>query len=126
MSRTYCGTALGGTTPDSSIGPGSIAAAVSMVTMSPQLMVSTGFTLAAKWPICTVCGLGISVYSAACAGGAPAVATSSEAPAIGRNANMRDLRDEAARFDIRRLLALAGYPIEGAKRRARPHRCKPN
>src|SRR3954470_3061310 len=64
MSRTYCGTALGGTTPDSSIGPGSIAAAVSIVTMSPELMVNTGLTLAAKWPMCTVCGLGISVYSA--------------------------------------------------------------
>src|SRR5262245_31476841 len=64
MSRTYCGTALGGTTPDCSIGSGSIAAAVSIVTMSPELMVRTGLTLAAKWPTCTVCGLGISVYSA--------------------------------------------------------------
>src|SRR5436305_5655957 len=64
MSRMYCGAALGGTTPDSSIGPGSMAAAVSIVTMSPELMVRTGLTLAAKWPMCTVCGLGISVYSA--------------------------------------------------------------
>src|SRR3954471_7001734 len=68
MSRTYCGTAAGGTTPDSSIAAGSIAAAVSIVTMSPELMVSTGLTFAAKWPTCTVCGLGISVYSADWAG----------------------------------------------------------
>src|SRR5436190_8370574 len=117
MSRTYCGTALDGTTPDSSIGPGSIAAAVSMVTMSPELMVSTGFTLAAKCPMCTVCGLGISVYSAARAVGKPAVAANNAAPAIGRNATMRDLRDEAARFDIRRLLTAGGHPVAGRKRK---------
>jgi hypothetical protein len=64
MSRRYCGIALGGTTPERSICSGSIAAAVSMVTMSPELMLRTGFTLAAKWPTCTVCGLGISVNSA--------------------------------------------------------------
>src|SRR5215510_6446870 len=64
MSRTYCGMALGGTTPDCSIGPGSMAVAVSMVTMSPELIVSTGLIAALKFPMCTVAGLGISVYSA--------------------------------------------------------------
>src|SRR5882762_8737627 len=81
MSRTYCGTTLGGTTPDSSSCAGSMAAALSMVTISPDSMVSTGFTLAAKCPIWTVCGLGISVCSAACAAGTPAAATNSSAHA---------------------------------------------
>jgi hypothetical protein len=44
---------------------GSIAAAaVSMVTISPELIVSTGLSAALKLPMCTVAGLGISVYSA--------------------------------------------------------------
>jgi hypothetical protein len=44
---------------------GSIAvAAVSMVTISPELIVRTGLSAALKLPMCTVAGLGISVYSA--------------------------------------------------------------
>jgi hypothetical protein len=35
-----------------------------MVTMSPELMVSTGLSVALKYPTWTVCGLGISTYSA--------------------------------------------------------------
>jgi hypothetical protein len=38
-----------------------------MITMSPELMVSTGLSAALKCPTWTVCGLGISVYSAASA-----------------------------------------------------------
>jgi len=38
-----------------------------MMTMSPELMVSTGLSAALKCPTWTVCGLGISVYSAASA-----------------------------------------------------------
>jgi hypothetical protein len=44
MSRWYCGTALGGTTPDWSTTDGTTEAALSIVTMSPESMVSTGFT----------------------------------------------------------------------------------
>jgi hypothetical protein len=40
-----------------------------MMTMSPELMVSTGLSAALKCPTWTVCGLGISVYSAASASG---------------------------------------------------------
>jgi hypothetical protein len=36
-----------------------------MMTMSPELMVSTGFSAALKCPTWTVCGVGINVYSAA-------------------------------------------------------------
>jgi hypothetical protein len=36
----------------------------SMVTISPELTVNTGFSAALKCPTCTVCGLGISEYSA--------------------------------------------------------------
>src|SRR5215467_8523078 len=44
---------------------GSIAvAAVSIVTISPELIVRTGLSAALKLPMCTVAGLGISVYSA--------------------------------------------------------------
>jgi hypothetical protein len=35
-----------------------------MMTMSPELMVSTGLSAALKCPTWTVCGLGINVYSA--------------------------------------------------------------
>jgi hypothetical protein len=38
-----------------------------MMTMSPELMVSTGLSAALKYPTWTVCGLGISAYSAASA-----------------------------------------------------------
>ena len=44
---------------------GTIDAALSMVTMSPESIASTGFTLERKYPMCTVCGLGISVCSVA-------------------------------------------------------------
>jgi hypothetical protein len=37
-----------------------------MTTVSPDSMVSAGLLAALKLPILTVCGLGISVYSAAC------------------------------------------------------------
>ena len=40
-----------------------------MMTMSPELMVSTGLSAALKCPTWTVCGLGINVYSAALAFG---------------------------------------------------------
>jgi hypothetical protein len=48
MSRWYCGTAPVGTTPDRSTTAGTMDAALSMVTMSPESMVSTGFTVARK------------------------------------------------------------------------------
>src|SRR5579872_7426560 len=64
MSRTYCGTALGGTTPDASTASGSICVAASRLTMSPELMVSAGRLAALKLPIFTVAGDGASVYSA--------------------------------------------------------------
>src|ERR1700693_3467386 len=38
-----------------------------MTTVSPDSMVSAGLVAALKFPMFTVCGLGISVYSAACA-----------------------------------------------------------
>src|SRR5450432_3501862 len=50
-----------------------MAAAVSMVTMSPDSMVSAGLLAALKLPMFTVCGLGIRVYSAARAAGAAAM-----------------------------------------------------
>src|SRR5712671_4301085 len=65
--RTYSGTALGGTTPEASTSSGSGPLTVSTMTMSPELMVSTGLSAALKCPTWTVCGLGISVYSAASA-----------------------------------------------------------
>src|SRR5258708_7358765 len=65
--RTYSGTALGGTTPEASASSGSGPLMVSMMTVSPELMVSTGLSAALKCPTWTVCGLGISVYSAASA-----------------------------------------------------------
>src|SRR5215831_15213963 len=65
--RTYSGTALGGTTPEASTSSGSGPLTVSMMTISPELMVSTGVSAALKYPTWTVCGLGISVYSAASA-----------------------------------------------------------
>src|SRR6516165_5714783 len=65
ISRTYCGTSLRGITPDRSTIAGSRCVAVSIVTMSPELMVRTGLRLARKKPTCTVCGLGMSVNSAA-------------------------------------------------------------
>src|SRR5215472_18046883 len=67
MVRTYSGTALGGTTPDASTSAGSGPPTDSIVTMSPELIVSTGLSAALKCPTWTVCGLGISVYSAASA-----------------------------------------------------------
>jgi hypothetical protein len=48
MSRCDCGTALAGTTPASSTTDGTMAAVLSSVTMSPDSMLSTGFTLARK------------------------------------------------------------------------------
>src|ERR1700687_5690065 len=86
MSRWYCGMALGGTTPDSSTTDGTMVDALSSVTMSPESMVSTGFTVARKYPMCTVCGLGISVCSAA-----PAEVASKIAQAATLDAHM--LRD---------------------------------
>src|SRR5262245_44806310 len=65
MSRTYWGTALGGTAPEASIASGSSWVAASSVTMSPELIVSTGRLVALKLPMFTVRGLGISVCSAA-------------------------------------------------------------
>jgi formylglycine-generating enzyme required for sulfatase activity len=56
-----------------------MAAALSSVTISPESMVNTGFTLARKYPICTVCGLGRSVCSAALAAGASTHASKSSA-----------------------------------------------
>ncbi len=38
-----------------------------MTTVSPDSIVSAGLDAALKFPMFTVCGLGISVYSAACA-----------------------------------------------------------
>jgi hypothetical protein len=35
------------------------------VTVSPDSMVKIGLSVGLKWPMWTVCGLGISVYSAA-------------------------------------------------------------
>jgi hypothetical protein len=67
MSRTYCGTAVRGTAPDASTASGSNCVAASSVTMSPELIVSTGLFAASKFPIFTVRGEGISVYSAAIA-----------------------------------------------------------
>src|SRR6266576_2135286 len=67
MSRTYCGTALGGTARDASIASGSNCVAASKVTMSPELMVSAGLLAALKFPMLTVLGVGISVNSAAAA-----------------------------------------------------------
>src|SRR6266566_5194011 len=64
MSRWYCGIALGGTTPDWSMISGANNDDVSIVTVSPDAMLSTGFRLDAKCPMCTVCGLGIRVNSA--------------------------------------------------------------
>jgi hypothetical protein len=51
-------------TPDPSTMAGSSPATDSMVTMSPESTVNTGFNVALKYPTCTVCGLGISVCSA--------------------------------------------------------------
>jgi hypothetical protein len=48
MSRWYCGTALGGTTPALSTTSGTIAATPSSVTMSPESIVNTGLRLARK------------------------------------------------------------------------------
>jgi hypothetical protein len=48
MSRWYCGTALGGTTPAWSTTEGTTEAVVSSVTMSPDSMLSTGLMLARK------------------------------------------------------------------------------
>src|SRR5579864_983755 len=71
MSRTYCGTALGGTTPDASTASGSICVDASRLTISPELILSAGGFVALKFPMLTVRGEGTSVYSAADA--APAV-----------------------------------------------------
>src|ERR1700730_9263700 len=65
--RTYSGTPLGGTTPEASTSSGSGPLTVSMMTMSPELMVSTGLSAALKCPAWTLCALGIGVYSAASA-----------------------------------------------------------
>jgi hypothetical protein len=46
-----------------------------MTTVSPDSMVRTGFDAALKFPMFTVCGLGISTYSAACAPKTPALHT---------------------------------------------------
>src|SRR5258708_29464223 len=67
MSRTYCGTTLGGTARDASIASGSSCVAASSVTMSPELMVKAGLLAALKFPMFTVLGVGISVNSAAAA-----------------------------------------------------------
>jgi len=48
MARWYSGTTLGGTAPDWSISTGSSEVAVSIVTMSPELIVSTGLSTALK------------------------------------------------------------------------------
>ena len=63
-----------------------------MVTMSPDSMLSTGLTLAAKCPICTVCGLGISVCSAANAGSTRPSATATLA-AISMGCALRFIMD---------------------------------
>jgi hypothetical protein len=47
-----------------------------MVTVSPELMVSTDLRAASKFPTCTVSGLGISVYSAPSALGTASTDTS--------------------------------------------------
>ncbi len=52
-----------------------------MVTMSPDATVSTGFSAALKWPICTVCGLGINVCSAPRAADNPATAVAATSTA---------------------------------------------
>src|ERR1700730_5888875 len=67
MSRTYCGTTLGGTAWDASIASGSNCVAASKVTMSPELMVRAGLLAALKFPMLTVLGVGIRVISAAAA-----------------------------------------------------------
>src|SRR5579863_8615964 len=75
MSRTYCGTAPGGTTPEASTASGSIWVAASRFTMSLELIVSAGLFAALKFPIFTVRGDGTRVYSAACATGDAAIAS---------------------------------------------------
>src|SRR6476619_252701 len=53
-----------------------------MVTMSPESMVSTGFTVARKYPMCTVFGLGMSVCAAARAAETPTAVTNNSAQAM--------------------------------------------
>src|ERR1051325_6763083 len=93
MSRTYCGTAEGGTTRDASTASGSSWVAASSVTMSPELIVKTGLFAALKLPMFTVRGDGISVNSAAWAGMHAAATNSAD---IGRNAN-RDTESPSTR-----------------------------
>src|ERR1700722_20154101 len=76
---------------------GSNAAALSIVTMSPESMVSTGFRLERKYPMCTVCGLGVSVYSAARSAGLPIDAMNSSAYAMVRGVRkLQGLRRDRA------------------------------
>src|SRR3990172_5915315 len=56
------GTAEGGTTPDRTTCAGSRERVVSVTTMSPESIVSTGLIAALKCPQCTVCGDGVSVW----------------------------------------------------------------
>jgi hypothetical protein len=64
MVRVCSGTALGGTTPEASTSAASGPPTDSIVTISPELMVNAGLSAALKYPMWTVCGLGIKVYSA--------------------------------------------------------------
>src|SRR5580692_3433634 len=81
---------------------GSSAAAVSIVTTSPESMVSTGFKLERKYPMCTVCGLGVSVYSAARNAGLPIDAVNSSAHAMVRGVRKLEglRRDGAVNIDV--------------------------
>src|ERR1035437_8378808 len=88
MSRTYWGTAEGGTAWEASIALGSNWVAASSVTMSPELMVSTALLAALKLPILTVRGLGMSVNSAARACAVVALARSVAANARPENLDM--------------------------------------
>jgi hypothetical protein len=69
-----------------------MAAALSSVTMSPESMVSTGFALARKYPICTVFGLGMRVCSAACTMKVPATAASNADAAAADSLRLRAAR----------------------------------
>src|SRR6266481_5786683 len=62
MSRWYCGIALGGTTPDWSMISGANNDDVSIATVSPDSMLSTGFRLDAKCPMCTDCRQGLAQH----------------------------------------------------------------
>src|SRR5260370_40850943 len=65
--------------------------------MSPESMVNTGFRLERKYPMCTVCGDGVSVYSATRSAGLPIDAMNSSAHAMTRAVRkLQELRRDRA------------------------------